>query len=430
MVDGLVSAVSTKLASHIAGQDEAVKTITSAISSWELNRQSSKGEPLVLAFTGPTGVGKSETSFRIAEAILAAKRVVGKRHVPEGLLVLRGEDYTSTSELAQRGVGEVHKHIRSRLEELYRRCGGNAVVVMDEVQKVVPGALEALNQLLGDRGSINIPIEPAYYCGALIACARSLEVSTANTIFIFISDIAMDSMVKLLLAYEHRSLIPTQLIRGVVKEALDQQWERLLFGKYVNEVVPLLPLEKVHIEQIFALKLRGLGAEHRHAYWWNLAVDAGVVSHLSSSQFIKYTNHTTVLIPKKGEAGDDNVDIDHNSIGESRTKIFASYGARGIENAGPLQDLKALLFGHMQPWRPEKLLHVGLTSLETAATIRGSAGVGVNARKEFRPEIYLQWCTPAASMFASEVDYVSIVSIPEHIALSENCATAWVGQLS
>lgn len=81
---------------HIRGQNEGLHTILNAISGWEFQRQSGQSEPLVLALTGPTGVGKSETAFRIAEGALAKKRRVGKtlKYLPNGLLTLRGEDYS------------------------------------------------------------------------------------------------------------------------------------------------------------------------------------------------------------------------------------------------------------------------------------------------------------------------------------------------
>jgi hypothetical protein len=55
------------------------------------------------------GVGKSETGYRIAEAIFKLKTRVGtsRRYLPNGLLVLRGEDYSSASDVAAAGVGEV-----------------------------------------------------------------------------------------------------------------------------------------------------------------------------------------------------------------------------------------------------------------------------------------------------------------------------------
>ena len=84
---------------HIRGQNEGLDTILSAISAWEFQRQSGQSEPLVLALTGPTGVGKSETSFRLAEGALGKRSKVGKslKYRPNGLLALRGEDYTEGS---------------------------------------------------------------------------------------------------------------------------------------------------------------------------------------------------------------------------------------------------------------------------------------------------------------------------------------------
>lgn len=327
--------------------------------------------------------------------------------------MFRGEDFTLSSDLARQGLGAIHKHIRQALEAHYSTCNGNAVIVFDEVQKVVPGALEAIHQLLSERGSITIPVETtSYYC--VLGCSRTTEVSTANSIFIFISDIALDPMIKMLLAYNQRHLIPQPMLRAVVKEALDAQWERLQFGKYIKEVVPFLPLEIEHMQKVFRMKVQSLGKEHRYRYWWNLVVDDAVVEYLCGPLFIKYTQHSTVVV-RRGES--------EEMSEESRTKIFSTYGARGIENAGPLQDLKALIYGKMQPWQPQKLLHVGLSNAENVDGLRSEH----HSKKSFRPELYLQWCLPEASMFD---DASSGVSISEDVALSNACSTVWIGMLN
>jgi hypothetical protein len=48
------------------------------------------------------------------------------------------------------------------------------------------------------------------------------------------------------------------------------------------------------------------------------------------------------------------------TVATSKRKVFARHGARALENAGPLQELKAMLFRHMKPWRPTHVLHVAL----------------------------------------------------------------------
>ena len=91
----------------IRGQNEGVSFILNAFSSWEFlegNRES-----LVLAFTGPTGVGKSETAIRIGEALFHHKTrssgAVVRTHHP-CLLYLRGEDF-SVDEAATHGISNV-----------------------------------------------------------------------------------------------------------------------------------------------------------------------------------------------------------------------------------------------------------------------------------------------------------------------------------
>ncbi len=42
-------------------QDRALSVITSGLSHWEIDLMKDSPHPLVLAFTGPTGVGKTET---------------------------------------------------------------------------------------------------------------------------------------------------------------------------------------------------------------------------------------------------------------------------------------------------------------------------------------------------------------------------------
>ena len=66
LVEDVVGSLESRLRTHIAGQDEAVGIVVSAVSAWEMNRRSSGGEPLVMAFTGPTGVGKVGLSVLVS----------------------------------------------------------------------------------------------------------------------------------------------------------------------------------------------------------------------------------------------------------------------------------------------------------------------------------------------------------------------------
>jgi DNA polymerase III delta prime subunit len=56
-------------------------------------RDAGRSEPLVLALTGQTGVGKTETAWVLAEALLTKRtNYAGGTHlIPKGLVVFRGE---------------------------------------------------------------------------------------------------------------------------------------------------------------------------------------------------------------------------------------------------------------------------------------------------------------------------------------------------
>ena len=98
----------------IGGQKRALDTITSSIAGWEFRRKSGNVDPLVLAISGPPGVGKSETGpvliliqgrnatsmirlslicfsfwfsgFRIAEAIFGKSTTIGGRTITFGTI--------------------------------------------------------------------------------------------------------------------------------------------------------------------------------------------------------------------------------------------------------------------------------------------------------------------------------------------------------
>jgi hypothetical protein len=171
-------------------------------------------------------------------------------------------------------------------------------------------------------------------------------------------------MTKLVLSYGNRSAIPQTLLRSEIKSALDEQWSRLRFGKFISEVVPYLPLEPEHIREILRAKLRAMAADARHSHWAELLVDEDVVTHISGPPLVKYTVYST-----KAAAGSGSADSAAGKAGGTSaagtaseasiaadgavvpvapaqqqspsqastggvTKIFATWGARSLENAG------------------------------------------------------------------------------------------------
>ena len=213
-------------------------------------------------------------------------------------------------------------------------------------------------------------------------------------------------MTNLLLTYGDRDAIPQNILRSEVKTALDEQWSRLHFGTAIKEVIPYLPMEKTQIEEVLRLKMSSMAVEYRHFYWMDLVIDEAVIKHLSGPRYIKYYNHTVKFrVNSLSEMGTDGESSDRNSKGSTdesnidisidpsvnidenasqpadkplpnklierdtqtgnkkgksmktitRSKSFASWGARALENAGPIQDLRSLMQRYMPPWQPQKV---------------------------------------------------------------------------
>lgn len=545
-VPNLLDALNVSLPKYIRSQDEGIEAIYNAVAAWEFQKRASwsssnggkddKGEPLVLAFTGSTGVGKTETATRFAEAVLSKTTKVGltKRTFPQGLLVFRGEDFAPD---AISSIAQAQSKIRNLLYDHLKRCSGNAVIVFDEVQKIQPRVLEVLLPALGERGQVSLrdmgardyreeddgdSINPPksmisnheekedkrekVETGESSLQPRSesqspevLKVSsnaprssnsnmesypTGNAIFIFISDIGADKMIDLLLMYGSRSKIPRGVLRSKVKMALDEQWQRLKMGKHIHEIVPFLPMAPTDIRSILSLKLNHMNNEWRYKYWLHLVVDDAVMNKLSGFPYIKYSNYSATVVPSSnsdststsqspssasvsvttsatinsnGEA-DINIgkgEVDRQNANQKVapvkvTKKFATFGARALENSGPLQDLKSALFRYARPWKPTQVLHIGMADASTKNLQSSAWGwAGSDALSSRDGVFYIQWCVLSNDMFTQSKDSRNPLKratgggdaipteseekwlvIPPEIAFSSACETKWVGSLS
>jgi hypothetical protein len=271
------------------------------------------------------------------------------------------------------------------------KTDGNALIVLDEIQSIMPGVLEVLIPALDDtfpgfsRQELEIcstipfphtryiPIHagkeaevcdengfcysqeggqqqqrpsfppsrspsflPSSFSSLLGSTTTTKEVvrrhSTGKAIFLFISDIGVDAMTNLLMNAGDRSSISTYELRNEIKRSLDKQWERLNFGKSINEVIPYLPLEPQHIEAIFFSKIQKIAIKYQLRRWLSLEIEEDVILYLTSSDFIGYNKSTKATSETK-----------------KVVKLFARHGARSLVKGGPLQDLEGLLYYFKRP---------------------------------------------------------------------------------
>lgn len=398
----------------IGGQDEAIAQIATHFAAWEMDKSSDKHAPLVLAFTGPSGVGKSESAFRIGQALFN-KANDPIDHNPQPVLVLRGEDYSEEAEIVvQHGVTEARKQLRNQIIDHLIVTGNEAMIIFDEVQKVVPGVLEVFLPALEQNGYFarvthnKVTKEPT-----------TKYFSTRHVVFIFISDIGESLLTKAILRYGGRHQIDGAYLRNEVKSLMDAQWARLQFGKTIRGVIPFFPLEPFHIWHILQKQIANLDLQGQQSKWLRLVVDDDVLDWLSTSELYKYeavTAKFTVFNDSNSSSyisGEDTpaTEISRTEVeaGESVevTKYFAKWGAR----AGPLTDLRSLIWnmrlqGKFGKWRPGEIVHVG--KLENVAMERRlcqptlDGGASTTSSGQYQPPtIYLQWCSRKPYMLTS-----------------------------
>ncbi|KAL4175053.1 hypothetical protein KRP22_000026 [Phytophthora ramorum] len=344
-------AVRNHLMENLKGQERAVESVVGAIEAWEFSRTSTKDRaPLVLAITGPTGTGKTEMSNLIAEALFKRKKKLpnSEKRVPSGLLMFRGEDF---SDNFTNPISEYHTQIKTRLAEHLHHCSGKAVVVIDEVQKVIPHTLDVLMEAVSESSQFS------YYKHGV-----TKNIDTANVIFVLVSDIGVADMEQVMIQYETREEIPTVQLERVVKAALDDQWKRLDFGKMIDQVIPFLPFEHQHIVEIISLKLRQLDENYRGKYWHRLWIEENIADYMSRLDSVHYKVRSAVINGKV-----------------KSSKVFAKYGARDVET-GPIQLLKSKLLRYLRPFNPDAEIRISQDADSREISIVSCAQDGANSK--------------------------------------------------
>ena len=348
-----------ELEHSIVDQQFGVEIIMSATRVWEFSRDNiDNHSPLVLAISGPTGVGKSESAYVIAKSFLKKQFRYGYRYMPLGAHIFNGKDFTSTQSAdIERNADRLAFEVGSRIDG----CGGTSVIIFDEVQKFAPGTLNRILPALKERGVLTYETNRPWYSSSS-SLPLTKTVSTQNCIFIFVTDVGKSELVRVLLQYEKREDIPQTIIRTAVREAMSVVPSLSELASTVDEVVPFLPLEKKHMKNVLKVKLEQESVRYKDIRWRSLIVDDNVLQHMVSNGAITYKNYTTKVMTATGTK-------------ETRTRTFADAGARALDKMGPLGDLKDRIEDFAQPYKPGRILRVDPLYLDEAqAQAEGGTG--------------------------------------------------------
>ena len=262
------ASVRSALLAALAGQGEAIQNVTDAVQAWWDDFSSEHHGPLVLLFTGSSGVGKSEAAFAVARGLLSsAVRTPdgGGKTIPEGLVEFRGEHFLEGNVTAQREA------LRLGIARALYQCAGRAVVVFDEVQKAHKPALTELVALMQGRNSRVAGMD----------ASRLVIILTADSGVCFIDEVAGGTALA-------RARFNERLRRKLNEEFEEAE---VPLGSLASRIIPFQPLTWALVRDVAAhhLQYARLPASAR-ALFDSLAVDNGALSVLASMAYVPYTS--------------------------------------------------------------------------------------------------------------------------------------------
>ncbi len=249
-----------ELHKRVIGQDEAVRAVAQAVKRGRVGLKD-PGRPIgSFLFLGPTGVGKTELSKALAEAVFGSEQAMIRVDMSEYM------EKHSVSKMIGSPPGYVGYDEGGQLSEKVRR-NPYSVILFDEIEKAHPDVFNILLQVLDD---------------GHITDAQGRKVDFKETIIIMTSNAGAQSIVE-----------PKKL--GFISEETEEQdYERMKSGvmdevkrifkpEFINridEIIVFHALNKEHIRKIVTLLLKNLIKRCKEQMSIDLKVSSAVKDYI------------------------------------------------------------------------------------------------------------------------------------------------------
>jgi len=277
-----VASVGAALSSSLAGQAAAVRSILEEVQAWADARRDKEPRPLVLMFTGSTGLGKTEAAHAVARGLLGQRGPWGAA-LPRGLLELSGVRFQDAQNLTR-----MRDELRGAFAQALFDCQGHVVVVLDEVQKMDKRVLSELLPLLQGARS---RLYHADFGGGI----KPLDAS--SMVVVLVSDAGLQVL-------EGGAAGASARLARKLVDALDMEFleSGLPLGSLVNNIVPFINLNGAEVAAVVAHHLahERLPRELRDLAD-ALRVEPAALTALSSMAYVPYTSWLTTWEPEKNQ---------------------------------------------------------------------------------------------------------------------------------
>lgn len=254
-----------ELHKRVIGQEEAVKAVAQAVKRGRVGLKDPQRPIGSFLFLGPTGVGKTELSKALAEAVFGSEQAMIRVDMSEYM------EKHSVSKLIGSPPGYVGYDEGGQLSEKVRR-NPYSVLLFDEIEKAHPDVFYILLQVLDD---------------GHITDAHGRKVDFKQTIIIMTSNVGAQAIIE-----------PKKL--GFMSEKDDKQdYERMKSGvmeevrrlfkpeflNRIDEIMVFHPLKKPEIKKIVNILLKNLEKRCEEQLEIKLKISESVKDYLAESGF-------------------------------------------------------------------------------------------------------------------------------------------------
>lgn len=253
------------LHNRVIGQDEAVEAVSKAVRRGRVGLKDPKRPIGSFLFLGPTGVGKTELSKALAEALFGEEEAIIRIDMSEYM-----ENY-SVSKLIGSAPGYVGYEEGGQLSEKVKRKP-YSVVLFDEIEKASPDVFNVLLQVLDD---------------GRITDSQGRVIDFKNTVIIMTSNIGARNIVepkKLgFVQPEDKEKQYAEMKKSVMDEV--KKMFRPEFLNRIDDIIVFHTLTKDDIEKIVSLMAKDIAKRAKESMNIDLIFDNKAINYIAENGY-------------------------------------------------------------------------------------------------------------------------------------------------